>query len=163
MVSAPFAPDIFSRRRISLAEIDAVVSARLGPTRGLGNSHPACFNRQVAMYLAKHVGRWTVAIIGRFYTGRDQSTVCYAIQRIEALRESDPQVDALLTDLKRQLTRNNSPGSVSVVSDQRYCPTDRSQADLEDLAELIAARVCAYIEKPTRTVREKAQTGQTYE
>ena len=75
MASAPFAPDIFSRRRIPLAEIDAVVSARLGPTRELGNSQPACFNRQFAMYLAKHVGRWTVAIIGRFYTGRDQSTV----------------------------------------------------------------------------------------
>src|SRR3981081_97537 len=94
MAFAPFAPDIFSRRRIPLAEIDAVVSARLGPTRGLGNSQPACFNVQVAMYLAKHVGRWTVAIIGRFYNGRDHSTVCYAIQRIEVLRESDPQVDA---------------------------------------------------------------------
>ena len=33
MASAPFAPDIFSRRRIPVAEIDAVVSARLGPTR----------------------------------------------------------------------------------------------------------------------------------
>ena len=60
MVSTLFAPDLFSRRRISLAEIDAVVSTRLGPTRGLGNSQPSCFNRQVAMYLAKHVGRWTV-------------------------------------------------------------------------------------------------------
>ena len=38
-------------------QIDAVVSARLGPTRILGNSQPACFNRQVAMYLARHVGR----------------------------------------------------------------------------------------------------------
>jgi len=91
MASARFAPDIFSRRRIPLAEIDAVVSARLGPTSGLGDSQPACFNRQVAMYLAKHVGRWTVAIIGRFYDSRDHSTVRYSIQRIEALRESDPR------------------------------------------------------------------------
>ena len=91
MASARFAPDIFSRRRIPLAEIDSVVSARLGPTSGLGDSQPACFNRQVAMYLAKHVGRWTVAIIGRFYDSRDHSTVRYSIQRIEALRESDPR------------------------------------------------------------------------
>ena len=163
MASTPFAPDFFSRRRIPVAEIDAVVSARLGPTRGLGNSQPACFNRQVAMYLAKHVGRWTVAIIGRFYNGHDQSTVCCAIRRIEALRESDPQVDALLTDLKRQLIREDNAGRASVVSDERDCPTDRRQADLEDLAELIAARVCAYIEKRTRTARQEAQTGQTYE
>jgi hypothetical protein len=145
MASARFAPDIFSRRRIPLAEIDAVVSARLGPTSGLGDSQPACFNRQVAMYLAKHVGRWTlrslaastiVVITRRFAT---------AIQRIEALRESDPQVDALITDLKRQLTREDNAASTSIVDDEDCRPTGRSQADLEDLAELIAARVCAYI------------------
>jgi hypothetical protein len=115
------------------------------------------------MYLAKHVGRWTVAIIGSFYNGRDHSTVCCAIQRIEALRESDPQVDALLTDLKRQLTREGDVASASVASDEHCCPTGQSQADLENFAELIAARVCAYIEKRTRTPRQEAQTGQTYE
>jgi len=76
------------------------VSARLAATRGLGNSQPACFNRQVAMYLAKTVGGWTTTVIGRFYNGRDYSTVCYGIQRVEALRESDsgikPSVHALL-------------------------------------------------------------------
>ena len=163
MASARFAPDIFSRRRIPLSEINSVVSARLGPTRGLGDSQPACFNRQVAMYLAKHVGRWTVAIIGRFYDSRDHSTVRYAIQRIEALRESDPQVDTLLTDLKRQLTCEENAASASAGSAEHYSPTGRSQADLEKFAELIAARVCAYIEKRTRTVRQEAQTGQTYE
>jgi len=68
------------------------------------------------MYLAKHVGRWTVAIIGRFYDGRDHSTVRYAIQRIEALRESDPQVDTLLTDLKRQLISEENAASASAGS-----------------------------------------------
>ena len=79
-----------SRRRLSLAAIDAAVSARLGPTRTLGNAQPACFNRQVAMYLARHLGGWSTTVIGRFYNGRDHSTVCYGIQRIEALRENDP-------------------------------------------------------------------------
>jgi chromosomal replication initiator protein len=96
MASASFAPDLARYRRISLAEIDAAVSARLRATRGLGNSQPACFNRQVAMYLTKTVGGWTTTVIGRFYNGRDHSTVCYGIQRIEALRESDPEVDALV-------------------------------------------------------------------
>ena len=95
----------------------------------------------------------TAAIIGRFYNGRDHSTVCYGNQRIEALRESDPLVDALLTDLKRQLTREDNAASASAASDEHYCPTGRSQADLENFAELIAARVCAY----------KARTVQTYE
>jgi hypothetical protein len=35
MASPSFAPAYASRKRISLAAIDAAVSARLGPTRGL--------------------------------------------------------------------------------------------------------------------------------
>ena len=50
-------------RRLSLATIDAAVSARLGPTRVQGNAQPACFNRQVAMYLAKHVAGWSTTCI----------------------------------------------------------------------------------------------------
>ncbi len=93
-------------RRLSLATIDTVVSARLGPTRIQGNAQPARFNRQVAMYLAKHVGRWSTTCIGRFYNGRDHSTVIHGIQRIQALRESDPEVDALLSELKDELVRS---------------------------------------------------------
>jgi hypothetical protein len=52
MASTLFAPEPVSGHRISLAQIDAAVSARLGRTRGLGDSQPACLNRQVAMYLA---------------------------------------------------------------------------------------------------------------
>jgi hypothetical protein len=103
MASPSFTPHSLSRRRMSLAEIDAVASARLDPTRELGNAQPACFNRQVAMYSARHVGRWSTNMIGRFYNGRDHSTVCHGVQRIESLRETDPDVEALLVDLKQQL------------------------------------------------------------
>ncbi|MBV8834728.1 MAG: hypothetical protein JO108_36505 [Acidobacteriaceae bacterium] len=92
-------------RRLSIGEIDAVISARLRPTRIHGNAQPACFNRQVAMYLAKHLAGWSTTMIGRFYNGRDHSTVIHSIQRIEALRESDPDLDALLSELNDQLTR----------------------------------------------------------
>ena len=43
-------------RQTALAEIDRVVSERLGRARVAGNAQPAAFNRQVAMYLAKRVG-----------------------------------------------------------------------------------------------------------
>lgn len=101
MATAAFTSHPRASKRVSLAAIDAAVSARLGPTRIQGNAQPACFNRQIAMYLARHVGGWSTTIIGRFYNGRDHSTVCYGIQRIEALRENDPEVDALLTELKQ--------------------------------------------------------------
>src|SRR5271167_1336156 len=115
MTGTSFAPNQALRRRIRMAEIDAAVSVRLGPTRGLGNSQPACFNRQIAMYLAKHVGRWSTKIIGRFYSGSDHSTVCYGIKRIEALRQRDPEVDALVTDLTRRLCGD---GKLSLTGDE---------------------------------------------
>lgn len=130
-----------------MAEIDAVVSARLGPTRIPGNTQPACFNRQIAMYLARHVGRWSTTVIGRFYNGRDHSTVCHGIQRIQALRESDPDVDALISDLKRELDGvdewETAPSSKGSFSPRKYL----SDEDLDRLAELIASRVCAHFAK----------------
>ena len=71
---SPEATHSQSCRRIPLAIIDHVVSARLGQTRVQGNAQPTVFNRQIAMYLAKHVGGWSTTRIGRFYNGRDHST-----------------------------------------------------------------------------------------
>ena len=73
-----------------------------------GNAQPACFNRQVSMYLAARIAGWSTTEIGRFYNGRDHSTVCYAIQRIESLRESNPEVDGVVTQLKQQLARDGA-------------------------------------------------------
>ncbi len=144
MASPSFAPDSFSGRRISLAEIDSVVSARLGPTRGLGNSQPACFNRQVAMYLAARVGRWSTKIIGRFYNGRDHSTVCHGIQRIEALSESDPEVNLLLSDLKRRLAEPSNSHLAEIRTEaERSRTVELSEAQMERIADLVAARVCS--------------------
>jgi chromosomal replication initiation ATPase DnaA len=83
--------------RISLDLIDAVVSARLGITRVRSNTQPAVSNRQVAMYLAKYVGGWSTTAIGRFYNGRDHSTVCYSIKRVESKRRSPGYVSAAST------------------------------------------------------------------
>src|SRR3954451_18710729 len=106
MASPSFAPKSLSQKRLSLAEIDAVVSAKLGTTRTPGNAQPACFNQQVAMYLAARIGRWSTTEIGRFYNGRDHSTVCHGIQRIQEMRDSDSDVDALLSELNAQLTEH---------------------------------------------------------
>lgn len=134
--------------RLSLATIDAVVSARLGPTRIPGNEQPACFNRQLAMYLARHVGGWSTTVIGRFYNGRDHSTVCYGIQRIESLRESNPDVDALITELKTQLGDKSAERTQSAGITSEF--SKMSELALERLAEVIAARVCAYLEERFR-------------
>src|SRR5215468_1309879 len=89
---APKVQDPHLVSRVPLTIIDSAVSARLGATRVAGNAQPAVFNRQVAMYLAKHVGGWSTTAIGRFYNGRDHSTVCYALKRVEPKGESNGEV-----------------------------------------------------------------------
>lgn len=142
------------QRRISLEQIDAVVSARLGPTRVPGNAQPACFNRQVAMYMARHVGRWSTSAIGHFYNGRDHSTVCHGIQRIESLRESDAEIDGLLADLKYQILENE-PAEQEADDRDKPIRTSHSGSRLEQLADLVAERVCTQLEKRFTNKREQ--------
>ena len=88
---------------LTLPQIEATVSAHLGPGRVPGNEHGPCFSRQIPMYLAKHVGGWSTPQIGRFYNGRHHTTVIHAIEKIERLRTSDETVDALVEVLTATL------------------------------------------------------------
>lgn len=132
-------------RRISLARIDEVVSAHLGPTRVPGNAQPAAFNRHIAMYLAKQVSGWSTTVIGRFYNGRDHSTVVYALQRVEALRESSPEVDCLLSHLRAQLLSEESmlEDAEAMLPRNRHMSMRliRAVAAREELLNAIADRV----------------------
>jgi hypothetical protein len=89
---------------VSLARIESVVSAHLGPGRVPGNAQGPCFSRQVSMYLANRVGRWSLSQIGRFYNGRHHTTVLHAIEKIERLRRTDEAVDALVDVLTAALS-----------------------------------------------------------
>src|SRR5215831_16529860 len=98
--------------RVSLARIEQVVSAHLGPGRVPGNVQGPCFSRQVSMYLARHVGRWSFSQIGRFYNGRHHTTVLHAIKKIENFKKSDEGVEALievLTDELAAAAQHESP------------------------------------------------------
>jgi len=131
--------------RVSLAKIDAVVSAKLGPTRVRGNARPAAFNRQVAMYLAKHVGGWSTTAIGRFYNGRDHSTVCYSIKRVGSQSERQPSLARLIEELTAAITASTSPipahsQSPNVKSPEVYI-ADLDDATLNALADRLTHKV----------------------
>jgi len=131
--------------RVSLAKIDAAVSARLGTTRVAGNAQPAVFNRQIAMYLAKHVGGWSTTAIGRFYNGRDHSTVCYALKRIESLREADPEVDGLVSALADEVKTAVAEGTGRTGPPMRRPAASKdllfNDALLDALADRLAVRI----------------------
>src|SRR4030095_3280219 len=112
-------------RRIPLAHIDSVVAAQLGPARVRGNAQPALFSRQVAMYLAKHIGGWSTTQIGRFYNGRDHSTVCHAVRKVQSLRATDARISALIDVLAAELMESSTGVGASLLPQNppRYLET----------------------------------------
>jgi hypothetical protein len=117
--------------RISLKQIEQTVSAHLGPGRVPGKAPRPCFSRQVSMYLAKHVGGWSLPRNGRFYNGRHHTTVLHAVAKIERLRKKDEALDALLDILASTLNSERLPSE-----SLRPNPISRSE-----LVDAIASRV----------------------
>ena len=131
--------------RVPLATIDKIVSDRLGTTRVQGNAQPAVFNRQIAMYLAKHVGGWSTTRIGKFYNGRHHTTVLWALKRIERLRATDPRIDGLLSSLTEAVrsARQERDHRLSVckVAERPLSPSGLDEQSLDELADRIAERL----------------------
>ena len=133
-------------RQTALAEIDRIVSERLGRARVVGNAQPAAFNRQVAMYLAKRVGGWSLTKIGKFYNGRHHTTVCHAIRRIEALRAVNPDVEGLLAvlvdEIKAVPVRTPSRREHAV---RRIGITESALPITEELLIVLADRLASHL------------------
>jgi hypothetical protein len=137
-------------RRPSIGEVDETVRAKLGMTRGASKAQPAAFNRQIAMYLAHRLGGWSTVRIGKFYNGRDHSTVCYGIRRIEALRQSNREVERLLTELMEEIEqiRRGRASSLPVTVQRQIEQTETvawTDEMLDGLAERIARRIQAIL------------------
>ena len=122
---------------VSLAGIEQVVSAHLGPGRVPGNAREPCLSRQISMYLAKHVGRWSLSQIGRFYNGRHHTTVLHAIATIEDLRKIDEGVDTLIEVLTDELADRPHEAATRLPLDARTALVDAVATRVTDrLTEL---------------------------
>ncbi|RME83770.1 MAG: chromosomal replication initiator protein DnaA, partial [Zetaproteobacteria bacterium] len=65
------------------------------------------FPRQLAMYLAKRLTRYSLPEIGRRFGGRDHTTVLHAVRKIEKAREEDPALDATIERLIAKLEKRS--------------------------------------------------------
>ena len=110
--------------------------------------------RHIAMYLCKHVGGWSTTRIGKFYNGRDHSTVCYAIRRIESRRLQDPEFDALLRTLTEMCNQSEvkQPHAfeVDTLSTRIIC---FDSLLMSELIECVTERVLARLSLRGRTNR----------
>ncbi|WP_041392348.1 chromosomal replication initiator protein DnaA [Sphingobium sp. SYK-6] len=96
-----------SNRRITIDEIQKVCAAHYRIDASEMRSHrrarAVARPRQVAMYLAKKLTLRSLPEIGRVFGGRDHSTVIHAVRTIEAMRLDNPEMDADIRALQKQL------------------------------------------------------------
>ncbi|WP_300975483.1 chromosomal replication initiator protein DnaA [Sphingomonas sp. LHG3406-1] len=96
-----------NQRRISIDEIQTRVAEhyciRKAEMVSARRAREVARPRQVAMYLSKQLTPKSLPDIGRRFGGRDHTTVIHAVKQIEKLRASDPDIDAAIRLLTRQL------------------------------------------------------------
>jgi len=56
--------------------------------------------RHVALYLAKEMTELSYPVIGRYFGGRDHSTIIHAVEKITARMESEPELKRTIDGLR---------------------------------------------------------------
>ena len=94
-------------REVTIEDILRAVTARyrvrLADLQSKKRSRSIAFPRQICMYLARSLTRHSLGEIGGYFGGRDHTTVLYANRTIESLRGKDPQFQATLNLLAREI------------------------------------------------------------
>ena len=63
------------------------------------NSQQIAYPRQIAMYLSKELTPASLPEIGRAFGGKHHTTVLHSIQKIDQLRQKDPDLNRMLHSL----------------------------------------------------------------
>ena len=120
------------------ATIDAVVCERLGETKHDGNFQPWCFHRQIAMHLMVKTG-YSLAAVGNFYD-KHHTTVLHSHEKIQALRKSNPEWDAAIAEIEKDIAEGAPPRTILLPKQVRREDHLRS-AIREEFAALLAGMV----------------------
>lgn len=95
-------------RRLSIESIVRAVAEKFGlqpaQLKLKSNERKIAYPRQIAMYLAKELTGSSLPEIGRAFSGKHHTTVLHSIQKIEALRLKDPELNGLIHSLTDSLT-----------------------------------------------------------
>jgi hypothetical protein len=124
-----------------------IIPSRRGPSFEAGKCS-AAFDMNTGWKISPHkflrTTGWSTTAIGRFYNGRDHSTVCYSIQRIKIVREINRKVDQLLRNLEKALQDPQpSLADSSCLKRPASIRLDklREEVVLDKLADRIASRL----------------------
>ena len=101
--------DVFAPGELSLtmADILRVTAERFEvdtvDVRGKGRRQELVVPRQIAMYLIRELTPHSYPEIGQYFSGRDHSTVMYAVQKVGDQIQSDKVLASTVRDLKASL------------------------------------------------------------
>ncbi len=92
-----------SEKRISMESVVRAVAERhsMQPSqlKQKSNAQHIAYPRQIAMYLVKELTHASLPEIGRYFGGKHHTTVLHSIQKIEALRQHDEDLNNLIHSL----------------------------------------------------------------
>jgi chromosomal replication initiator protein len=90
-------------RRITIESIIKAVAERftLQPAqlKQKTNERKIAYPRQIAMYLAKELTQASLPEIGRAFSGKHHTTVLHSVQKIDKLRQREPDLNSLIHSL----------------------------------------------------------------
>lgn len=96
-------------RRITITDIIDVVTrhfdVRITDLQSKRRSQSVTMPRQICMYLARQMTKHSLEEIGGHLGGRDHTTVMHACTKIAEEKDSDPKMQALLSELSKQITQ----------------------------------------------------------
>jgi chromosomal replication initiator protein len=101
-----------AQRHITITEIIEVVTRHFGvritDLQSKRRSQSITLPRQICMYLARQMTGHSLEEIGGHLGGRDHTTVMHACNKVADAKEADPKMQALLSELARQITQAQS-------------------------------------------------------
>src|SRR6202165_332314 len=94
-------------RKVTIESIQKSVAEQFGlrlvEIKAKNNSRAIVYPRQIAMYLAKHMTEASVPAIGRQFGGKHHTTVLHSVEKIDAVRKTDKDLNRLLNKMTEQL------------------------------------------------------------
>jgi chromosomal replication initiator protein len=87
-------------RRISMDTVLRAVAEKFNmqpaQLKQKSNARQIAYPRQIAMYLIKELTQSSLPEIGRMFAGKHHTTVLHSVQKIETLRQKDPDLNRLI-------------------------------------------------------------------
>ena len=94
-------------KRVNIDSIIRAVAERFSllpaQIKQKSNTRQIAYPRQVAMYIAKEMTTASLPEIGRAFGGKHHTTVMHSVQKIEALRQKDPDLNKTIHNLMDSL------------------------------------------------------------